>query len=97
MRGAEFAGERQPAGEPIDGDDRGAACDPRRHQSGEADPADPYTAIDCSAAGCITFSTAPAPVCTPQPSGASISIGASRRILTTSLAGATAKLANEDC
>jgi hypothetical protein len=31
MRGAEFAGERQPAGEPIDGDDRIAACDPRRH------------------------------------------------------------------
>ena len=31
MRGAEFAGEYQPAGEPIDGDDRIAACDPRRH------------------------------------------------------------------
>jgi NADH dehydrogenase len=27
----EFAGERQPAAEPIDGDDRIAACDPRRH------------------------------------------------------------------
>jgi hypothetical protein len=59
----------------------------------------PYTAIDCPAVGCITFSTAPAPVCKPQPSGPSISIGASRRrrILTTFLAGATAKLANEDC
>jgi hypothetical protein len=60
-------------------------------------PPTPYTAIDCPAAGCITFSIAPAPVCKPQPSGPSISIGASRRILTTSLAGATAKLANEDC
>jgi len=28
MRGAEFAGERQSAGKPIDGDDRIAACDP---------------------------------------------------------------------
>src|SRR5262249_61927889 len=37
----QFAGEFQPAGEPIDGDDRIAACDPRRHQPGEADPADP--------------------------------------------------------
>jgi hypothetical protein len=31
MRGTEFAGEYQPSGEPIDGDDRIAACDPRRH------------------------------------------------------------------
>src|SRR5262249_57868933 len=28
MPGAEFAGERQSAGKPIDGDDRIAACDP---------------------------------------------------------------------
>jgi hypothetical protein len=31
MRGTEFASESQPAGEPIDGDDRIAACDARRH------------------------------------------------------------------
>jgi hypothetical protein len=60
-------------------------------------PPTPYTAIDCPAAGRITFSTAPAPVCKPQPRRPSISIGASRRILMTSLAGATAKFANEDC
>src|SRR5205814_7670783 len=41
MRGAQFAGERQPDGEPIDGDDRIAARDQRRHQAGEPDPADP--------------------------------------------------------
>src|SRR5262249_11025674 len=41
MYGTQFAGEFQPAGEPIDGDDRIAACDPRRHQPGEADPTDP--------------------------------------------------------
>src|SRR6516164_7778850 len=54
-------------------------------------PPTPYAAIDCPGEGCITLSTAPAPVCKPQPRGPSISIGASRRILTTSLAGATAK------
>ena len=31
VRGTEFAGERQAAGEPIDGDNRIAAGDPRRH------------------------------------------------------------------
>src|ERR1700756_552206 len=40
MGGTAFASESQPAGEPIDGDDRIAACDARRHQTGQADPAD---------------------------------------------------------
>src|SRR5689334_9411539 len=45
----------------------------------------------------MTLSTAPAPVCNPQPSGPKSSTGASRRSLTTSFAGASANVANEDC
>ena len=60
-------------------------------------PPTPKTTSDCPGCGHITLSTAPAPVCKPQPSGPSISTGASRRIFTTSFAGATAKVAKEDC
>jgi hypothetical protein len=40
-RNAEFAGEHYPTGEPIDSDDRIAACNTRRHSTGEADPPTP--------------------------------------------------------
>ena len=60
-------------------------------------PPTPNTTRDWPSHGRMTLSTAPAPVCNPQPSGPNMSTGASRRIFTTSLAGATANVANDDC
>ena len=54
------------------------------------------TAMVDPAAGFRLFSTAPAPVCRPQPSGPSSSSGASAGTGTTERAATTAWVANDD-
>src|SRR5208282_4216890 len=60
-------------------------------------PPPPETTRDEPALARKAFMTAPAPVCTPQPSGPSSSNGASDRTLTTLRSLATEYAAKEDC
>ena len=57
----------------------------------------PYTATLSPARTPSTFSTEPAPVCTPHPSGPISSTGRSASIRTTLCTEASAWLANDDC
>ena len=56
----------------------------------------PATTTVLPGPGLSTFHTAPTPVCTPQPSGASVSSGAAGSTLTTLRSSATAMRANDD-
>lgn len=56
----------------------------------------PKTTRDVPAAGCSSLSTAPAPVCRPQPSGPSFSSGTSAGTLTTLRSTTLAYVAKED-
>jgi hypothetical protein len=57
----------------------------------------PNTTKLSPARGFITLSTAPAPVCPPQASADTLSIGASFRTFTAKRSLAMVKLPNEDC
>jgi hypothetical protein len=61
-----FAGERQRLASQSSAMIGSQPTMARRHQPGEATPPTLYTAIDYPAAGCTTFTTAPAPVSKPS-------------------------------
>jgi hypothetical protein len=60
-------------------------------------PPAPKTAIDELGSGRRTLMTPPAPVCTPQPNGATTSKGTSSGMATTLVSAMTAPVAKHDC